>query len=93
MAASVLASSANVKRIQIKRVENNRPLPCPLKIQANRLQGQQPRLQVSFPLALAAASDLNAADQMQRELLERSQLHRVRLETPPPTDKRRARKN
>jgi len=68
-------------------------LTYPLKIQAIRSQGQQPRLYVSFPLALAAAIGLNPGDQVQWELLERSELHLVRLDTPPPTAKRRARKN
>lgn len=57
----------------------------PLKIQAIRSQGQQPRLYVSFPLALAAAIGLNPGDAVQWELLERSELHLVRLAVPPPT--------
>ena len=65
----------------------------PLKIQAIRSQGQQPRLYVSFPLALAAAIGLNPGDHVQWELLDRSELHLVRLEPPPPTAKRRARKH
>lgn len=63
----------------------------PLKIQAIRSKGQQPRLYVSFPLALAAAIGLNPGDEVQWELLERGELHLVRLEPPPPTTKRRAR--
>jgi hypothetical protein len=39
-------------------------LTYPLKIQAIRSQGQQPRLYVSFPLALAAAIGLNPGDQV-----------------------------
>ena len=65
----------------------------PLKIQAIRSQGQQPRLYVSFPLALAAAIGLNPGDQVQWELLDRGELHLVRLATSPPTARRRARKN
>ena len=42
----------------------------PLKIQAIRSQGQQPRLYVSFPLALAAAIGLNPGDNVQWELLD-----------------------
>jgi hypothetical protein len=61
----------------------------PLKVQAIRSQGQQPRLYVSFPLALAAAIGLNPGDHVQWELLDRNELHLVRLETPPPTTKRR----
>ena len=63
----------------------------PLKIQAIRSKGQQPRLYVSFPLALAASIGLNAGDEVQWELLDRGELHLIRLETPPPTTKRRAR--
>jgi hypothetical protein len=65
----------------------------PLKVQAIRSQGQQPRLYVSFPLALAAAMGLNPGDQVQWELLDRSELHLVRLAPTPPSAKRRARKN
>jgi len=64
----------------------------PLKVQAIRSQGQQPRLYVSFPLALAAAIGLQPGDRVQWELLERGELHLVRLEPVPPTTKRRARK-
>ena len=64
----------------------------PLKIQAIRSQGQQPRLYVSFPLALAAAIGLNPGDRVQWELLDRSELHLVRLTTASPAAKRRARK-
>ena len=62
----------------------------PLKIQAIRSKGQQPRLYVSFPQALAAAIGLNPGDQVQWELLGRDELHLVRLEAPPPLTKRRA---
>jgi hypothetical protein len=65
----------------------------PLKIQAIRSRGQQPRLYVSFPLALAAAIGLGPGDQVQWELLDRSELHLVRLEAPPPAAKRQARKS
>ena len=63
----------------------------PLKIQAIRSQGQQPRLYVSFPLALAAAIGLNPGDQVQWELLDRGELHLVRIAPlPPPVAKRRS---
>jgi hypothetical protein len=65
----------------------------PLKIQAIRSQGQQPRLYVSFPLALAAAIGLEPGDRVQWELLDRHELHLVRVEAPPPTTKHRARKH
>ena len=62
----------------------------PLKIQAIRSKGQQPRLYVSFPLALAAAIGLEPGDMVQWELLDRSELHLVRLKAPPPKTQRRA---
>ena len=65
----------------------------PLKIQAIRSQGQQPRLYVTFPLALAAAIGLNPGDQVQWELLDRGELHLVRLQPPPPAAKGRSSKN
>ena len=64
-----------------------------LKIQAIRSQGQQPRLYVSFPLALAAALGLNPGDEVQWELLDRRELHLVRLTPAPPTTRRRAAEN
>jgi hypothetical protein len=65
----------------------------PLKIQAIRSQGQQPRLYVTFPLALAAAIGLNPGDQVQWELLDRGELHLVVLQPPPPAAKGRSSKN
>ena len=62
----------------------------PLKVQAIRSQGQQPRLYVSFPLALAVAIGLEPGDAVQWELLDRGELHLVRLRVPPPTTRRRA---
>jgi hypothetical protein len=64
----------------------------PLKVQAIRSKGQQPRLYVSFPLALAVAIGLEPGDDVQWELLDRRELHLVRLEVPPPTTRQRASK-
>lgn len=69
------------------------PTIYPLKIQAIRSQGQQPRLYVSFPMALAAAIGLNPGDQVQWELLDRGELHLIRLQPPQPAAKRRSSKN
>jgi hypothetical protein len=44
----------------------------PLRVQAIRTKGQQPRLYVSFPLALAAAIGLEAGESVQWELLDRA---------------------
>ena len=75
--------------------EKNAPKPeksaatYPLKIQAIRSKGQQARLYVYFPLPLAAAIGLGAGDEVQWELLDRGELHLVRLTPPPPQAKRR----
>jgi hypothetical protein len=56
----------------------------PLRVQAIRSTGQAPRLYVSFPMALAAAIGLEPGDEVQWELLDRRELHLVRLEPSPP---------
>jgi len=68
----------------------NMPTTYPLKVQAMRSQGQQPRFYVSFPLALAAAIGLEAGETVQWELLDRGELHLIRPEAQPPTTRRRA---
>ena len=69
-----------------------RPTTYPLRIQAIRSRGQQPRLYVSFPLALAAAIGLEPGELVQWELLDRGELHLVRPTAPLATSKRRAAK-
>jgi hypothetical protein len=64
----------------------------PLRVQAIRSRGQTPRLYVSFPLALAAAIGLEPGDEVQWELLDRGELHLVRLTTRPPAAKSKAKK-
>jgi hypothetical protein len=64
----------------------------PLKIQAIRSRGQQPRLYVSFPLALAAAIGLEPGESVQWELLDRSELHLVRPQVTTPSTARRVAK-
>ena len=72
--------------------KSNKKMPTtyPLKIQAIRSQGQQPRLYVSFPLALAVAIGLEPGEAVQWELLDRGELHLVRPTPPAPTTRRRA---
>ena len=65
----------------------------PLRVQAIRSRGQNPRLYVSFPLALAVAIGLEPGDQVQWELLDRGELHLVRLNAPSLTAKSKARKS
>ena len=55
----------------------------PLRVQAIRSRGQNPRLYVSFPMALAAAIGLQPGDEVQWELLNREDLHLVRLASQP----------
>jgi len=64
----------------------------PVKVQASRSKGQQPRLYVSFPLALAAAIGLKGGETVQWELLERRELHLLRPQAPPPATRRRVAK-
>jgi hypothetical protein len=68
------------------------PATYPLKVQAMRSQGQQPRFYVSFPLALAAAIGLQPGETVQWELLNRGELHLLRPEAPPATTRRRVAK-
>ena len=68
------------------------PTSYPLRVQAIRSRGQNPRLYVSFPLALAAAIGLEPGEAVQWELLNRGELHLRRPDAPPPSTKARARK-
>ena len=56
----------------------------PLKVQAIRSKGQQARLYVYFPLPLAAAIGLEAGDEVQWELLDRRELHLLRIKPSKP---------
>ncbi len=62
----------------------------PIKVQASRSRGQQPRFYVSVPLALAAAIGLEVGETVQWELLDRGELHLVRPSVPPTTTRQRA---
>ena len=55
----------------------------PLRVQAMRSRGLKPRLYVSFPLALASAIGLEPGDEVQWELLDRGELHLLRVKTAP----------
>jgi hypothetical protein len=65
----------------------------PLRVQAIRSRGQKPRMYVSFPLALAAAIGLEPGDQVQWELLDRGELHLVRIKTVAPAAQSKSRKS
>jgi hypothetical protein len=64
----------------------------PLRVQAIRSKGQKPRLYVSFPLALAVAIGLEPGDEVQWELLDRGELHLVRLNSPAPAARSKSKK-
>jgi hypothetical protein len=64
----------------------------PLRVQAIRSRGQNPRLYVSFPLALAAAIGLEPGEEVQWELLDRGELHLVRPNAPSPSTTLRVKK-
>jgi hypothetical protein len=65
----------------------------PLRVQAIRSRGQKPRMYVSFPLALAAAIGLEPGDEVPWELLDRGELHLLRVKTAPPAAKAKSRKS
>ena len=65
----------------------------PLRVQAIRSSGQKHRMYVSFPLALAAAIGLEPGDEVQWELLDRGELHLVRIKPGPPAAKSKSRKS
>ena len=79
-----------MSRKKVKRSQIKMQTTYPLRIQAIRSKGQQPRLYVSVPLALAAAIGLEAGEEVQWELLDRGELHLLRQSTPAPTTPRRA---
>jgi hypothetical protein len=62
----------------------------PLRVQVIRSRGQNPRLYVSFPMALAAAIGLEAGEEVQWELLDRGELHLRRPNPAAPTTNARA---
>lgn len=64
----------------------------PLRVQAIRSRGQNPRLYVGFPLALAAAIGLEPGEEVQWELLDRGELHLLRPSPTAPSTKARARR-
>jgi hypothetical protein len=55
----------------------------PMKVQVIRSKGVAPRYYINIPLPLAAAIDLAPGEQMQWQLLGRSDLRLHRVATPP----------
>lgn len=64
----------------------------PLKIQSIRSHGRKERLFVHIPVPLAVAIGMQAGEQVQWELIDRCQLHLLRLENSPKSDVMKAKK-
>jgi hypothetical protein len=58
------------------------PAKYPMKVQVIRSKGVAPRFYINIPLPLAAAIDLAAGEQMQWQLLGRSDLRLRRVTDP-----------
>lgn len=69
------------------------PVKYELKVQEIRPKGQQPRLYVYVPRPLAAAIGLEPAEIVQWELLDRGELHLVRVNTSKPLARQRSKKS
>ena len=65
----------------------------PLKVQAILPKGSRPKFYVYVPIPLAAAIGLNPGDTVQWELLDRNELHLIRLDSTPPLTARRAQRH
>ena len=59
-----------------------------MRVQVIKSKKQPPRFYVNIPLPLAAALNLQASEEVQWQLLDRSDLRLIRL-APPPTTPRR----
>lgn len=64
----------------------------PLRVQAIRSKGQNQRLYIGFPMALAAAIGLEAGEEVEWEILDRGELHLIRPNVSAPAAKAKARR-
>jgi hypothetical protein len=64
----------------------------PIKVQEIRSKGQAARYYVSIPLPLAAALELTAGEEVEWQLLTRSDLRLVRPAAPAPKNPARAKR-
>lgn len=55
-----------------------------MRVQVIRSKGQAARFFVNLPIPLAAALDIQAGEEVQWQLLDRSDLRLIRLAAPPP---------
>ena len=68
------------------------PASYPLRIQAIRTKGQNVRFFVYIPMPLAAALGIEGGEDVSWELLDRDELHLVRLEARPAESTRTAKR-
>jgi hypothetical protein len=61
-----------------------------IKVQSIRSKNQAPRFHVNVPLPLVAAIGLEAGEEVEWELLDRGELHLVRLGASPPRGRQRS---
>jgi len=61
-----------------------------IKVQSIRSKNQAPRFHVNVPLPLVAAIGLEAGEEVEWELLDRGELHLVRLQPSPPRGRQRS---
>lgn len=80
-------ATIEINKNRITFSSNKMQSTYPLRIQVIRSKGQKQRMYVSFPMALAAAIGLEPGDEVQWEILNRGELHLVRLQTSPPSAK------
>ncbi len=59
-----------------------------MRVQVIRSKGQAPRFFVNLPIPLAAALDIQAGEEVQWQLLGRSDLRLIRLAAPPAKPRR-----
>lgn len=59
-----------------------------MRVQVIRSKGQAPRFFVNLPIPLAAALDIQAGEEVQWQLLGRSDLRLMRLAAPPAKPRR-----
>ena len=76
----------------VYRLDMKSQVQYALKVQAIRPKGQTPKLYVYFPIPLAAALGLQPGEEVQWELLDRGELHLLRMTLPPTKARARARR-
>jgi len=59
-----------------------------MRVQVIRSKGQAPRFFVNLPIPLAAALDIQSGEEVQWQLLGRSDLRLIRLAAPPAKPRR-----